>query len=314
MNDMPSAPLIAAEEVRSNFIKSFVLVGIIIALVIAASYFIGYMLDDIKFGLLIGAAVSVIVIPLQIMTAKWMILAMTSGRAANMNDLRERRAVHIVEGLAVSAGLQRTPDLYIIPSRIPNAFASGMDEKTAFIGVTQGLLDMMDDQELEGVIAHEVGHIIHRDIMLNQLVVGLISVLLILALIIERIGIIGAYTGGNRRGRDRDNGSAGGAAAILLLLAILIRPLVMLIGTLLQLGISRKREYAADAVAVRLCSYNEGLARALEKLGGEEYSSDDIKELGGENMACMYINFPGGELFSTHPPIKERVRRLRNMY
>ena len=314
MNDMPSAPLIAAEEVRSNFIKSFVLVGIIIALVIAASYFIGYMLDDIKFGLLIGAAVSVIVIPLQIMTAKWMILAMTSGRAANMNDLRERRAVHIVEGLAVSAGLQRTPDLYIIPSRIPNAFASGMDEKTAFIGVTQGLLDMMDDQELEGVIAHEVGHIIHRDIMLNQLVVGLISVLLILALIIERIGIIGAYTGGNRRGRDRDNGSAGGAAAILLLLAILIRPLVMLIGTLLQLGISRKREYAADAVAGRLCSYNEGLARALEKLGGEEYSSDDIKELGGENMACMYINFPGGELFSTHPPIKERVRRLRNMY
>ena len=314
MNDMPSAPLIAAEEVRSNFIKSFVLVGIIIALVIAASYLIGYMLNDIKSGLFIGAVVSVIVIPLQIMTAKWMILAMTSGRAANPNDLRERRAIHIVEGLAVSAGLQRTPDLYIIPSRIPNAFASGMDEKTAFIGVTQGLLDMMDDQELEGVIAHEVGHIIHRDIMLNQLVVGLISVLLILALIIERIGIIGAYTGGNRRGRDRDNGNAGGAAALLLLLAILIRPLVMIIGTLLQLGISRKREYAADAVAVRLCSYNEGLARALEKLGGKEYSSDDIKELGGENMACMYINFPGGELFSTHPPIKERVRRLRNMY
>ena len=314
MNDMPSAPLIAAEEVRSNFIKSFVLVGIIIALVIAASYLIGYMLNDIKSGLFIGAVVSVIVIPLQIMTAKWMILAMTSGRAANPNDLRERRAIHIVEGLAVSAGLQRTPDLYIIPSRIPNAFASGMDEKSAFIGVTQGLLDMMDDQELEGVIAHEVGHIIHRDIMLNQLVVGLISVLLILALIIERIGIIGAYSGGNRRGRDRDNGNAGGAAALLLLLAILIRPLVMLIGTLLQLGISRKREYAADAVAVRLCSYNEGLARALEKLGGEEYSSDDIKELGGENMACMYINFPGGELFSTHPPIKERVRRLRNMY
>ena len=314
MNDMPSAPLIAAEEVRSNFIKSFVLVGIIIALVIAASYLIGYMLNDIKSGLFIGAVVSVIVIPLQIMTAKWMILAMTSGRAANPNDLCERRAIHIVEGLAVSAGLQRTPDLYIIPSRIPNAFASGMDEKSAFIGVTQGLLDMMDDQELEGVIAHEVGHIIHRDIMLNQLVVGLISVLLILALIIERIGIIGAYSGGNRRGRDRDNGNAGGAAALLLLLAILIRPLVMLIGTLLQLGISRKREYAADAVAVRLCSYNEGLARALEKLGGEEYSSDDIKELGGENMACMYINFPGGELFSTHPPIKERVRRLRNMY
>ena len=314
MNNMPSAPLIAAEEVRSNFIKSFFLVGIIIALVFGLSYYIGYLLGDIRTGLLIGAGVSLVLIPLQIMTAKWMILAMTSGRKANPNDLRERRALHIVEGLAISAGLKRTPELFIIPSNIPNAFASGMDEDSAFIGVTQGLLDMMDDQELEGVIAHEVGHIIHRDIMLNQLVVGLISVLLILALIIERLGIIGAYSGGNRRGRDRDNGNAGGAAALLLLIALLIRPLVMLIGTLLQLGISRKREYAADAVAVRLCSYNEGLARALEKLGGEEYSSDDIKELGGENMACMYINFPGGELFSTHPPIKERVRRLRNMY
>ena len=302
MNDLPSAPLIAAEEVRSNFLKSFVLVGIIIALVIAASYFIGYMLDDIKAGLLIGAVISVIVIPLQIMTAKWMILGMTSGRAANPNDIRERRALHIVEGLAVSAGLKRTPDLYIIPTHIPNAFASGMDENSAFIGVTEGLLEMMDDQELEGVIAHEVGHIIHRDIMLNQLVVGLISVLLLLALIIERLGFIGAYTGGRRRDRDRDSG--GGAVVALLLL----------IATLLQLGISRKREYAADAVAVRLCSYNEGLARALEKLGGKKYSSDDIKELGGENMACMYINFPGGELFSTHPPIAERVRRLRNMY
>ena len=312
MDRMPSAPLIAAEEVRSNFIKSFVLVGIIIALVFAASYFIGHLLGDIKIGLLVGAGISVVLIPLQIMTAKWMILAMTSGRKANPNDLRERRALHIIEGLAVSAGLKRTPELYIIPSHIPNAFASGMDENSAFIGVTQGLLNMMDDQELEGVIAHEVGHIIHRDIMLNQLVVGLITVLLVLALIIEHLGIIGAYSGNNRRSRDRDSG--GGAAALLLLIAMLIRPLTMLVGTLLQLGISRKREYAADAVAVRLCSYNEGLARALEKLDGGRYDSDDIRELGGENMACMYINFPGGELFSTHPPIRERVRRLRNMY
>lgn len=313
MNNMPSAPLIAAEEVRSNFIKSFILVGVIVALVFALSYYIGRLLDDINAGLLIGAGVTLVVIPLQIMTAKWMILAMTGGRAANPNDLRERRALHIVEGLAVSAGLKRTPRLYIIPSGIPNAFASGMDENSAFIGVTQGLLNMMDDQELEGVIAHEVGHIIHRDIMLNQLVVGLITVLLVLALIIEHLGILGAYSSGNRRSRDRDRDS-GGAAAVLLLIAMLIRPLTMLVGTLLQLGISRKREYAADAVAVRLCSYNEGLARALEKLDRGSYDSDEIKELGGENMACMYINFPGGELFSTHPPIRERVRRLRNMY
>ena len=147
---------------------------------------------------------------------------------------------------------------------------------SAFIGVAADLPEMRDAQVLEGVITHEAGHIIHR-------------------------GIIGAYSGRSRRNRDRDNGGGGAAVAVLLLVALLVRPLVMIIGTLLQLGISRKREYAADAVAVRLCSYNEGLARALEKLGGKKYSADDIKEPGGENMACMYINFPGENFF---PPTR----------
>ena len=94
MNNIPSAPLIAAEEVRSNFIKSFFLVGIIVALVFALSYYIGYLLGDIRTGLLVGAGISLVLIPLQIMTAKWMILAMTSGRKANPDNLRERRASH----------------------------------------------------------------------------------------------------------------------------------------------------------------------------------------------------------------------------
>ncbi len=312
MNGEMSAPLIASEEVRKNFLKSFILVGIIMALVVAASWYIGKQLNNVPAGLMVGGIICLIVIPFQILTAKFAILAMTRGRAANPDNLKERRAIHILEGLAVSAGLSRTPDLYIIPTDIPNAFASGMNESGAFVGVTQGLLDMMNEQELEGVIAHEVGHIIHRDIMLNQLVVALISVLLILAFIIERIGIAQALSGGDRR-RNRDS-NAGGAILIILLLALLVRPLAALISSLLQMGISRQREYAADAVAVRLCSYNEGLASALEKLGGEDYSSEEKEELGGSSMACMYINFPGGELFSTHPPIKERVRRLRNMF
>lgn len=314
MDNFTSSPLIAAEEVRKNFFKSFILVALIVALIIGASWWIGYMLNDIATGLLIGGIVVAIVLPIQILTAKWAILAMASGREANPDNLQERRAIHILEGLAVSAGLSRTPDLYIIPSRVPNAFASGWSENDAFVGVTQGLLDMMDDQELEGVIAHEVGHIIHRDIMLNQLVVALISALLILAFIIERIGIASAFSGGNRRRRD-DNGGGGGVVLIIILLALLVRPIAALLGALLQMGISRQREYAADAVAVRLCSYNEGLARALAKLGGlDNIDGDDVKSLGGKELACMYIHFPGEELFSTHPPIEERVRRLRSMY
>lgn len=308
-----AAPLIAAEEVRKNFRKSMLLIAVIAGLIFGVSYLIGRELGDVATGLVIGAAVVFIVLPVQILTAKWAILGMTRGRAADPNDLRERRALHITEGLAVSAGLSRTPDLYIIPARVPNAFASGLGEGDAFIGVTEGLLEMMDDQELEGVIAHEFGHIIHRDIMLNQLVVALISALLILAFILERVSVMNMLSG-DRRNSRRDSGG-GAVVLVIILLALLVRPLAHLISGLLQMAISRQREFAADAAAVRLCSYNEGLARALEKLGGKKkFTREEVDSLGGGNMAAMYINFPGEALFSTHPPIETRVERLRNMY
>ena len=300
----------AQEEVRKNYWKSLFLIIILIAIVLGLSYWIGAELGDVRMGLGIGVIVSFVVIPIQIMTAKWAILGMARGKAANPEILAERRAMQLLEGLAISAGLSRTPDLYIIPSQVPNAFASGLTEAGAFVAVTQGLLDMMDEQELEGVLAHEVSHIIHRDIMLNQLVVGLISVILILAVILERVLLLKSI---HEDRRDR-NDNGGSAIAILILVAILIRPLAILIAQLLQMAISRKREFAADAEAVRLCSYNEGLARALEKLGGKEYTKKEVESLGGRELACMYINFPGGELFSTHPPIEERVRVLRSMY
>ena len=309
--DKVAAPLIATEEVRKNFRRSILLIAIIAALIFALSWLIGEELGDVETGLLIGAGVVLIVLPVQMLTVKWAILVMTRGKAADPDDLQQRRLIHIVEGLAVSAGLSRTPDLYIIPTEVPNAFASGMSEKDAFIGVTKGLLDMMDDQELEGVIAHEFSHIIHRDIMLNQVVVALISALLILAFIVERLKL----AEGIGRDRDRRNIGNGKAVIIIILIALLIRPLAYLVSSLLQMAISRQREYAADAAAVRLCGYNEGLARALEKLGGKkEYTSEEVESLGGGNMAAMYINFPGENLFSTHPPIAKRVERLRNMY
>ncbi|MBO4491804.1 MAG: M48 family metalloprotease [Lentisphaeria bacterium] len=309
------APRIAGEEIRANFVKSVILIVILVAIVIGLSLWIGAELQDRDTGLIIGLVVTLVVIPVQILTAKLVILGMARGRKADPEDLRERRAIHIVEGLAVSAGLSRTPPLYIIPSDVPNAFASGMGEGDAFVAVTAGLLNMMDDQELEGVIGHEIGHIVHRDIMLNQLVVGLISTILILAFILERILLTKALTGGNRRSRN-DNGSAGAAILILILAAILIRPLAGLISQLLQMAISRKREFAADAYSVQVCSYSEGLARALEKLDRDShpYSSEEKESLGGSKLAAMYINFPGETLFSTHPPIAERVRRIRNTF
>ena len=300
------------EEVRKNFIKSWLLIILLAAIAFGLSVWIGTELDDPRIGVLIGTVIALIVIPVQIFTAKWAILAMARGRKVNMDDPKERRAMQLLEGIAVSAGLSRTPDLYIMPSNIPNAFASGLSEKDAFVALTQGLLDMMTEQELEGVIGHEVGHIIHRDIMLNQLVVGLISLILVLATVLHHIVYVKALVG-NRNSR---NSNAGAAILVLMLVAILIRPLAMLISHLLQMAVSRKREYAADAVSVQLCSYGEGLASALEKLdnGGRAYTAKEKDDLGGSKLACMYINFPGGEWFSTHPPIPERVKRIRNMY
>lgn len=315
MENTGTQTFFSAEEVRKNKIKSGILIGVLMALVFGLSYWLGYLWGDPKAGLITGAVLSLIVVPVQILTAKWMILGMAHGKKADPDDPKQRRALQLTEGLSIAAGFSRTPPLYIIPSRVPNAFASGMSEKDAFIGVTQGLLDIMDEQELEGVIGHEVSHIIHRDIMLNQLVVGFVSVLLILAVLIERT----VWYGGGRRGSNRSSGSDKGGAGILILVlivvSILVRPIAYLIGNLIQLAISRNREYMADAHSVRLCSYNGGLSRALEKIGKfSTLTPEDVEALGGRQLACMYINFPGGELFSTHPPIAERVRRINAMY
>lgn len=308
---------ITIEQVRKNIFKSVVLIVLLAAMIMGLSWLIGYLLDNVYEGVLIGALITVIVIPIQLITSRAAILSMTRGQKPDPADPRARRLQSIVEGLAISAGLHRTPEVYIIPSPVPNAFASGMSEKSAFIGVTQGLLDMLDDQELTGVIGHEMAHIVHRDILVSQLAVSLVSVILMLSAVAARISFFG---GGGRR-RDNNNSGGGDMGIVILvitLVAVLIRPIAALIANLIQLSISRKREYAADAYSVRLCGYSEGLARALEKIGGvKTYSKQAVQSLGGDQMKCMYIHFPTKQvsaLFSTHPPIEERIRILRNMY
>lgn len=304
-------PYFSVTEVYKNKVKSVILILVMVSIIIALSGLIGYMADDVYYGIGLGVIISVIVIPLQMLTAKASILAMAKGAPLNMNIESHRKVKSIAEGLTISAGLKKVPDLYIINSDVPNAFASGMNEKNAFVCVTSKLLEIMDDQELAGVIAHEFSHIIHRDILLSQLAVSLVSIIIMLSSVAARM----AYFGG-RRSNDNNKNSGGAIILIISLFAIILQPIARLIASLIELSISRKREYAADAYAVRLCGYNEGLARALEKIGGiGKYSKEQIASLGGEQLKCMYINFPSKEnLFSTHPPIEERVRIIRNMY
>lgn len=296
---------LASEEVRSNFHKTIILLCMMIVAIMGLSWLLGALLSDATLGFKIGFLVCLIAIPLEMMSARLMITSLTGCVPLDLTNPAEKRLLNIVEGLSVSAGLKSTPEVYLIETNIPNAFAAGWNEDSAFIGITTGLANMMDDQELEGVIAHEISHIVHRDIMICQMSIALNSAMLILAFITRWVSVVCAA-------RTRDFF----LRCIFLLIFVAIYPLSVLVGFLLCMAISRKREFAADALAVRLCSYNEGLIRALEKLENncQAYNDEEINELGGKEVECLYFFFPAETLFSTHPTTQERIHRLKTMY
>lgn len=305
------------EQVRKNVIKSFFLVGLLLVIVLLLSMGIGhYLYDDLQAGIRFGMIITLIVIPIQIITARAAILGMTRGKKADPANEQEAMVISLVEGISLSAGLQKTPDVYIVPSDVPNAFASGLTEKSSFVGVTQGLMQTLDKREMEGVIAHEISHIVHRDVLLTSIAISLVSVIMVLSLFLSRLAFFSSR--GNSRQSQQGGGNAGLVILVLTLLALLLRPIAALLAQLIQMSISRKREYAADAYAVRLCGYAEGLASALEKIGGvKTYSKKQQDSLGGQQLQCLYINFPranASSALSTHPPIQKRIEILRSMY
>ena len=299
------------EQQAKNRRKSKGIIVVLILIILVLSSCIGYMyLENIVQGILLGAAVTAVIVPLNFKLSKTAILAATKGKLiASDTDVDKHRSVLMqVEGLSISAGLHRVPDVYILPTATPNAFAGGMDEKSAYIGVTQGLLDLLDTEELEGVLAHEMAHVLNLDIQLNTVITSLVSVIAVLGEIILR---------GNRRSSKKS--SAEGLFLVIMIAALVLSPFVRFIGQLLQLSASREREYLADATAIQLAGYNQGLIRALKKLSerDEAYTKDEQSELGGSHMLAMCMVNPGSKVnskFSTHPPIAERIHLLENMY
>jgi heat shock protein HtpX len=215
-----------------------------------------------------------------------------------------------VENLCIGAGLPM-PKLYVIEDGSPNAFATGRNPKNAVMCVTRGLLQKMDHLELEGVCAHELSHIGNYDIRLETLVVVLVGLVALLADFMLRFTIWGA--GGRMGNRGRNGGGAAIAIYAIALVAAILAPIA---AQLIQLALSRQREYLADASGALLTRYPEGLARALEKIAGDK----DPLEVANKATAHLYIASPLMEhqswlnnLFSTHPPIEERIKRLRSM-
>lgn len=212
----------------------------------------------------------------------------------------------IVENLAITAGLPM-PKIYIIEDSAPNAFATGRNKNHAVIAVTTGLLATMNKNELEGVVAHEMSHIGNRDMLLMTVAVVLVGLISIVSDMLIRMSFFGG-------GRDNDRE---GGNAIMLVVGLLAAILAPIAATLLQLSISRKREFLADASAALLTRYPEGLASALEKISAHGRPMKTQSSA----ISHLYISSPSGSgkfakkvgnLFSTHPPAEERIKRLRN--
>jgi len=214
------------------------------------------------------------------------------------------RLYRIVENLAITDGLP-TPKVYIIDDPAPNAFATGRDPNHSAVCVTSGLLEIMNDNELEGVLAHELGHVKNYDIRVSMVAFAMVAVVGLLADIMLRM----SWFGGG--GRNNDEGEAGQIFFILGIVAAILAPII---ATLIQLAVSRKREYLADATGALTTRYPEGLASALEKI---EQTGSVLRR---QNTSTAHFFFANPlkahsvtNLFSTHPPIDERIRRLENM-
>lgn len=228
-------------------------------------------------------------------------MAMALNGANQIEKKDNPRLWRIVENLAITNGMPM-PKVYVIDDRAPNAFATGRDPSHAIVGVTTGLLDVMDDSELEGVMAHELGHVKNYDIRVSMIAFALVAVISILADIMLRMTWF----------RDRDSNNNGGQ--VLFILGIIGAILAPIIATMIQLAISRKREFLADATGALTTRYPEGLASALEKIAAH---GSNLKK---ENPSTAHLFFANplkknslSGLFSTHPPVEERIRTLRQM-
>lgn len=292
------------DQISSNKIKSAALVGVFVALVALIGYVFGQATDWGYLGLVLALVVAFVMSWGSYWFSDKIVLSMSRARPVDRD--REPYLVNTVEGLAIAAGLP-VPRAYVIDDPAPNAFATGRNPENAAIAVTTGLLGMMNRQELEGVLAHELSHIKNYDTLLQTLAAVLAgSVTLISEWMLRSF-----WWGG--RDRDRDSGQLG---AIIMIVAVVLALLSPLAATLIQMAISRKREYLADASAAMLTRYPPGLAGALRKIGG------DHNQLRVANKATesLYIVNPlkangGGmnSLFNTHPPLADRIARLEAM-
>lgn len=295
------------DQIASNKRRTWVLLVAFFALLALIGAAVGYLWLDSPFG---GMAIAFIIGGIyavsMIFQSTEIVMSMNGAREVSEQEAPE--LYHVVQDMAMVAQIPM-PRVFIVEDTSPNAFATGSKPENAAVAATTGLLALMNREELEGVMGHEVSHIRNYDIRISTIAVALTSAVTMLSSMAGRMIWFG---GGGRRRNDRDNDNGLGIVLMIVsLLALLLAPLA---ATLVQLAISRQREYLADASSVELTRNPKGMINALLKLDNSQPMEHHVDDA----SAALYINDPkkkGGlqKLFYTHPPISDRVERLKNM-
>jgi heat shock protein HtpX len=272
---------------------------------------IGYFYGSGPGGLVIALVVALVLSLASYFSGDKLVLAST--RAREVTPQEQPRLHNIVEGLAIAAGVPK-PRVYVVPEQAPNAFATGRDPQHSSIAVTEGLLGMMNRVELEGVIGHEMSHVLDRDILVGTIVATVVGAAVLLSEFFMRTWWWGGMRG--RRGGDSNGGLIELALFAIGLLLLLLAPII---GQIIKLSVSRNREYLADAQGAMLTRYPPGLADALKKIA----VSPTAMRSANNATAHLWLNQPSRvegdgmgtleKLFSTHPPIQDRIKRLEEM-
>jgi heat shock protein HtpX len=286
-------------EQSKNVWKTWLLMITFLVVIVAIGYVFAMVYDNIAI-LVIAIVFSLFMNFFSYWYSDKIVLAMY--KAVPIVKEQNPELWNVVENLSITAGLP-VPRVFIIPDASPNAFATGRNKEHATVAVTSGLLNILTKTELEGVIAHELSHIGNRDILISTVIIVLVGFVSILSHIFLRSMMFGG-----RRGGDREGGNA-----ILILIGVVLAILSPIAVTIIQLAVSRKREYLADADGALLTRYPEGLADALRKISA---SSQPMKQA-SQATAHLFISNPFGSagkkvsnLFSTHPPTEDRIRIL----
>ena len=295
------------DQIASNKRRTWVLLVAFFALLALIGAAVGYLwLDSPLGGMAIAFIIGGIYAVSMIFQSTEIVMSMNGAREVSEQEAPE--LYHVVQDMAMVAQIPM-PRVYIVEDASPNAFATGSKPENAAVAATTGLLALMNREELEGVMGHEVSHIRNYDIRISTIAVALTSAVTMLSSMAGRMMWFG---GGGRRRNDRDNDNGLGIVLMIVsLLALLLAPLA---ATLVQLAISRQREYLADASSVELTRNPKGMINALLKLDNSQPMEHHVDDA----SAALYINDPkkkGGlqKLFYTHPPISDRIERLKNM-